>query len=96
MNYCSAKAGLIGMTKAICQEYGNYVRAYAICPGFIETDMTSVLPDEVRQSFIKRTPQGRPGSPREVAEAVVCCATKYSSSFKNGAVIPVTGGLGAI
>ena len=96
MNYCAAKAGMIGMVKCINQEYGKSIRAYAICPGFIQTDMTSGLPEAVKQSFIQRTPQARAGAPREVAEAVVCCAAKYGSSFKNGAIIPVAGGLGGI
>jgi len=96
INYCAAKAGMIGMIKCINQEYGKSIRAYAICPGFIQTDMTSGLPEQVRRSFLQSTPQARAGTPREVAEAVVCCAAKYGSSFKNGAIIPVAGGLGGI
>jgi NAD(P)-dependent dehydrogenase (short-subunit alcohol dehydrogenase family) len=55
--------------------------------------MTAGLPQATKDSFIARTPMARPGYPREVAEAVVSCATLYGNSFKNGNIVQVTGGM---
>ena len=93
VNYSAAKGGLNSATLSICREYGKSVRAYSICPGFIDTDMTAGLPQAIKDAFIARTPMARPGYPREVAEAVVACATLYGNSFKNGNLIRVTGGM---
>ncbi len=70
-NYAAAKAGIIGFTKVAALELArNNITVNAICPGFIETDMFSKVPDNVKESILKRIPLGRTGSPQEVARAV--------------------------
>lgn len=70
-NYAAAKAGIIGFTKVAALELARYhVTVNAVCPGFIETDMFSGIPDNVKEAILKRIPLGRIGTPQEVARAV--------------------------
>ncbi len=70
-NYAAAKAGIIGFTKVAALELARYhVTVNAVCPGFIETDMFSTVPNNVKETILKRIPLGRIGAPQEVARAV--------------------------
>jgi 3-oxoacyl-[acyl-carrier protein] reductase len=90
--YTMAKAGLDAFTKSLAQELaGRDVLVNSVAPGFIETPMTEVLPDAVKRDILARIPQGRMGSPAEVAEVVVFLATR--GSYINGSVLHVNGGL---
>ncbi|HRY32199.1 MAG TPA: 3-oxoacyl-[acyl-carrier-protein] reductase [Bacteroidales bacterium] len=92
-NYSASKAGIIGFTKSIAQELGGRnIRCNAIAPGFIETEMTSALPEDVRANWIKDIPMKRPGSPEDVAKLAVFLASDLSS-YVTGQVINVCGGL---
>lgn len=92
-NYAASKAGLIGFTKALSREVsGKGVRVNAIAPGFIETEMTAVLPEEVRSDYLRRIPMGRLGLPEDVADAVAFLAGPCSK-YITGMVLPVDGGL---
>ena len=92
-NYVAAKAGLIGLTKALAREYGaRSVTVNAVAPGFIESDMTDALPDEVRQSYLKQIPAGRFGRPADVAAAVAFLASE-EAAYINGQTLPVDGGM---
>jgi len=93
VNYAAAKAGLIGMTKALAKEAGSRgVRANAIAPGYIVTDMTAGLSDDIKEQLTGHTPLGRLGTPEDVAELVAFLCTD-AASFITGTVIPVDGGL---
>lgn len=92
-NYAASKAGLIGFTKALSREISaKGVTVNAIAPGFIETEMTAVLPEEVRSDYLRRIPMGRLGLPGDVADAVAFLAGP-SSRYITGVVLPVDGGL---
>lgn len=92
-NYVSAKAGLIGFTKALARELASRnIRVNAVAPGFIETDMTASLPDETKETYLKQIPLGRFGLPEEVARTVVFLLSE-ASSYITGTVINVSGGL---
>lgn len=94
VNYAAAKAGLIGMTKSLAKEAGaRGVRANAIAPGYISTDMTDVLSDDIKEQLIGHTPLARLGTPEDVA-GIVAFLCSDASSFITGTVIPVDGGLG--
>lgn len=94
VNYAAAKAGLIGMTKSLAKEAGaRGVRANAIAPGYISTDMTDVLSDDTKEQLIGHTPLGRLGTPDDVA-GLVAFLCSDASAFITGTVIPVDGGLG--
>lgn len=94
VNYAAAKAGLIGMTKSLAKEAGaRGVRANAIAPGYISTDMTDVLSDDIKEQLIGHTPLGRLGTPDDVA-GLVAFLCSDASAFITGTVIPVDGGLG--
>jgi len=94
VNYAAAKAGLIGMTKSLAKEAGSRgVRANSIAPGYISTDMTDVLSDDIKEQLIGHTPLGRLGTPEDVA-GLVAFLCSDASSFITGTVIPVDGGLG--
>jgi len=90
--YAMVKAGLDAFSKSLAQELaGREIRVNSVAPGFVETQMTAVLPEEVRQAILARIPQGRMGRPEEVADAVTWLATR--ASYVNGSVIHVNGGL---
>lgn len=92
-NYAASKAGLIGLAKSIAREVAvRGVTANVVAPGFIETDMTSGLGEEVRQEVASRVPVGRFGDPAEVASLVGFLCSE-EASYICGAVVPVDGGL---
>jgi 3-oxoacyl-[acyl-carrier protein] reductase len=95
-NYCAAKAGMIGMTKALAYELaGRNITANCVAPGFIETAMTEGLAEKVRESFISRIPVGRLGTAEEVAAAVTYLASP-EAAFTTGETINVNGGMAMI
>jgi 3-oxoacyl-[acyl-carrier protein] reductase len=90
--YTMTKAALDAFTKSLCQELaGRDILVNSVAPGFIETDMTAELSDEVRQAILARVPQQRMGTPDEVADVVAFLATR--GSYVNGTVIHVNGGM---
>ena len=92
-NYSASKAGMIGLTKSIAKELGpRGVRSNCIAPGFINTDMTQVLPDAIKEQWIQMTPLRRIGMPEEVANTALYLASDLSS-FVTGQVIHVCGGI---
>jgi 3-oxoacyl-[acyl-carrier protein] reductase len=92
-NYVAAKAGLIGLTKAIAIEIASRgITVNAVAPGFIETPMTEVLADKVKEELKTRIPLGRMGSPRDVASAIVFLASD-EAGYITGHVLNVNGGM---
>lgn len=92
-NYSASKAGMIGFTKSIAKELGSRnIRSNAIAPGFIITDMTAQLSDEVRKSWEQQIPLRRGGTPDDVAKVAVFLASDLSS-YVSGQVINVCGGM---
>lgn len=92
-NYSASKAGIIGFTKSIAQELGSRnIRSNAIAPGFIITDMTGQLPDDVRKSWEQKIPLRRGGTPDEVAKVCVFLGSDLSS-YVSGQVISVCGAM---
>ena len=92
-NYAASKAGIIGFTKSLARELGSRnILVNAVAPGFIETDMTAVLSDSVRDEIAKKISLRRMGSAEDVA-GVVEFLCGEASSYVTGTVIPVTGGL---
>ena len=92
-NYVAAKAGLIGLTKAIAIEIASRgITVNAVAPGFIETPMTDVLPDKVKEELKVRIPLGRMGSARDVAAAIVFLASD-EAGYITGHVLNVNGGM---
>ena len=93
INYSAAKAGLIGMTKSAAKELGSRsVTVNAVAPGFIETDMTAALAEDVRKAYVSAIPLGRLGSAQDVADAVAFLASD-KAAYITGQVIAVNGGL---
>ncbi|WP_026212213.1 beta-ketoacyl-ACP reductase [Longispora albida] len=93
-NYASSKAGLVGLARSITRELGGRnITANVVAPGFIETDMTAVLPEKQREEYVKAIPAGRMATAEEVASVVTWIASD-ASAYVTGAVIPVDGGLG--
>lgn len=93
-NYSAAKAGLIGLTKSLARELGpRGVRVNAVAPGYVETDMTSKLPENIKEQIMGNTPLGRLASPEEIASVIAFLASP-AAGYITGAVIPVDGGLG--
>jgi 3-oxoacyl-[acyl-carrier protein] reductase len=92
-NYSASKAGIIGFTKSIAKELGSRnIRSNAIAPGFIITEMTAKLPQEVRDEWIAKIPLKRGGTPEDVANIALFLASDLSS-YVNGQVINVCGGM---
>lgn len=92
-NYAASKAGMIGLTKSIAKEMGSRgIRANTIAPGFIATDMTHALSDEVRKQWEAQIPQRRAGSPEDVAGVAVFLASDLAS-YVTGQTISVCGGM---
>jgi 3-oxoacyl-[acyl-carrier protein] reductase len=93
-NYGASKAGIVGFTKSLARELGSRgVRANVVAPGYIDTRLTEVLPDEAKELMLRNTPLGRFGEPLDVARAVrFLCSDE--ASFITGEVLLVDGGLG--
>jgi 3-oxoacyl-[acyl-carrier protein] reductase len=93
-NYCASKAGLIGFTKALAKEVGSRsITVNAIAPGFITTEMTAQLPDEVSERIKANIPLGHYGEPSDIGAAVVYLASD-AAKYVTGTVLQVDGGLG--
>lgn len=92
-NYVASKAGLIGLTKTAAKELaGRNITANAVAPGFIETDMTAVLSDKVKQAMLGQIPLRRAGRPEDIADAVAFLASDRAA-YITGQVIHVSGGM---
>lgn len=93
-NYSASKAGMIGLAKSVAQELGSRgVRANAVAPGFILTDMTKKLPEDMLKAWESKIPLRRGGTPEEVAK-VCCFLASDLSSYVTGQVIAIDGGMG--
>lgn len=92
-NYAASKAGVIGFTKTIAREFaGRGINVNAIAPGYIETPMTDVLPEKVKEELRRLIPMERLGKPEDVAEAVLFLVSE-ASSYITGQVLNVNGGI---
>jgi len=92
-NYAASKGGMIAMTKALAQEIGSRgVTVNAVAPGYIETDMTRVLPEEVKAKYLAQIPLGRIGQPEDIASAVKFLASD-EAAYITGHVLAVNGGM---
>ncbi|ROP77681.1 MULTISPECIES: 3-oxoacyl-ACP reductase FabG [unclassified Frigoribacterium] len=93
-NYSASKAALVGFARSLTREVGaRGITANVVAPGFVETDMTAVLPDEQQADYKKSIPAGRFGTASEVAKAIAWLASD-DAGYISGAVVPVDGGLG--
>ena len=93
-NYSASKAGIIGFTKALARELGNRgVRANVVAPGYVDTRLTQVIAEEMKELMLANTPLGRFGSPEDIAGAVRFLCSEQAS-FITGEVLLVDGGLG--
>ena len=93
-NYAASKAGIIGFTKALAKELGNRgVRVNAVAPGYITTELTDALSEDIRGFLLQATPLGRLGEPEDVARAVRFLSSD-AAAFVTGEVLLVDGGLG--
>ncbi|MGW4464286.1 3-oxoacyl-ACP reductase FabG [Micromonospora sp. NPDC004704] len=94
VNYAASKAGLVGVARSITRELGTRnITANVVAPGFVDTDMTAELSEDLKAAFRKSVPAGRFASPDEVAGVVTWLASD-AAGYVTGAVIPVDGGLG--
>lgn len=92
-NYCAAKAGLIGFSKSLAQEIGSRgITVNVVAPGFIDTDMTKTLSEDVRKGLMERVPVQRLGAPDDIAAAVAFLASR-EAGYITGATLHVNGGL---
>ncbi|HXS97075.1 MAG TPA: 3-oxoacyl-[acyl-carrier-protein] reductase [Candidatus Limnocylindrales bacterium] len=92
-NYAASKAGLIGLTKSLAQEMGGRsITVNAVAPGYIATDMTAVLPDDVKAKILAGVPLGRMGKPEDIAAAVKFLASE-DAAYITGHVLSVNGGM---
>jgi 3-oxoacyl-[acyl-carrier protein] reductase len=94
VNYAASKSGLIGMARSMARELGSRgITTNVVAPGFVETDMTAVLPEETQKLYLSQIPLGRFGGTEEIAKAVRWIASE-EAGYITGAVIPVDGGIG--
>ena len=92
-NYCASKAGVIGFTKAVAKEYASKgILVNAVAPGFIQTQMTDTLPDNVKEAYLNQIPVKRFGTPKDVANVVEFLSSE-KADYITGQVIEVTGGM---
>jgi 3-oxoacyl-[acyl-carrier protein] reductase len=92
-NYCSAKAGLLGFSKSLAQEVASRnITVNVVAPGFIETDMTSALPEQQKDILKQKIPLGRLGQPEDIASAVVFLASSMGA-YITGSTLHVNGGM---
>jgi len=92
-NYAASKAGIIGLTKTAAKELApRNITVNAVAPGFIETDMTAVLPEKAKEAMLGQVPLGRAGKPEDVAAAILFLASE-GASYITGQVIHVSGGM---
>ena len=94
VNYAASKAGLVGMARSMARELGSRgITTNVVAPGFVETDMTAVLPEETQKQYLSQIPLGRFGRTEEIAQAVRWLSSE-EAGYITGAVIPVDGGIG--
>jgi 3-oxoacyl-[acyl-carrier protein] reductase len=94
VNYAASKAGLVGMARSITRELGTRnITANVVAPGYITTDMTENLPEDLKKKYVESIPAGRFGATDDIAAAVTFLASDHAG-YISGAVIPVDGGLG--
>ena len=92
-NYCAARAGLIGFSKALAKEVASRgITVNVVAPGFIATDMTDVLSEELKNNLLTQIPAGRLGEPKDIAKAVAFLASE-DASYINGTTLHVNGGM---
>jgi 3-oxoacyl-[acyl-carrier protein] reductase len=92
-NYAAAKAGIIGFSKSMAREVGSRnITVNVVAPGFIDTDMTRVLPEEQRNSMLEQVPLGRLGLAQDIAESVVFLASD-AAAYITGETLHVNGGM---
>ena len=92
-NYCAAKAGLIGFSKALAKEVASRgITVNVVAPGFIATDMTDVLSEELKNNLLTQIPAGRLGEPKDIAKAVAFLSSE-DASYINGTTLHVNGGM---
>lgn len=92
-NYCAAKAGLIGFSKALAKEVASRgITVNVVAPGFIATDMTEVLSEELKNNLLTKIPAGRLGEPKDIAKAVAFLASD-DAAYINGTTLHVNGGM---
>ncbi len=95
-NYCASKAGMIGMSKGLAREVASRgITVNCVAPGFIQTNMTDVLTDQVKQTIMGTIPAGRMGTAEEIASAVVYLASK-EAAYVTGTTLHVNGGMAMI
>ncbi len=92
-NYSASKAGIMGFTKTVAREVAaRGINVNAVAPGFIDTEMTAVLSDKIKENFIKQIPLGKLGKPEDIAEAVYWLCSEHAA-YITGQVIHVSGGM---
>ena len=92
-NYAAAKAGILGFIKSVAREVASRgVTANIVAPGYVSTDMTSVLPEEIRKGILSRIPVGRYGDPKDIAKAVAFLVSD-DTSYITGQILAVDGGM---
>jgi len=92
-NYAASKAGMIGLTRSVAKEFASRnITANVVAPGYIETEMTAILPDEVKEAYMASIPLARPGTPEDVAGAVKFLISE-EAAYITGQVIHVNGGM---
>jgi 3-oxoacyl-[acyl-carrier protein] reductase len=92
-NYSASKAGVVALTRTLAKELApRNINVNAIAPGFIETEMTSQLPDKARQAFVEKIPLKKPGTPEDVAK-LVCFLCSSDADYITGQVIAIDGGM---